>query len=209
MLNELGPIPSCAQTGRSSAWNIVERYRTLLAIPVGLSVPVARIVSDEFAVPIAGTVELTVLAGLFLLALAALSWPWTSYPVALRLSLASTTALVCVGTVNAFVRDPGDTRIVPWIVPVGVVFVFAVFCAGAFVVLSGLVFVRTRYWPVYPPGHCERCGYNLFALPSARCPECGTPFVSKKPIGEGMYEQEHGARQHRLSQQPSRGERLV
>lgn len=24
-----------------------------------------------------------------------------------------------------------------------------------------------------PPGHCQRCGYNLFSNVSGRCPECG------------------------------------
>ena len=27
-----------------------------------------------------------------------------------------------------------------------------------------------------PPGHCTRCGYNLFGLQDPRCPECGTAF---------------------------------
>ena len=25
----------------------------------------------------------------------------------------------------------------------------------------------------YPPGHCRRCGYNLYGNKSGRCPECG------------------------------------
>lgn len=27
-----------------------------------------------------------------------------------------------------------------------------------------------------PPGHCQRCGYNLKGLTEARCPECGQAF---------------------------------
>lgn len=27
-----------------------------------------------------------------------------------------------------------------------------------------------------PPGHCQRCGYNLQGLTEPRCPECGTGF---------------------------------
>ena len=26
-----------------------------------------------------------------------------------------------------------------------------------------------------PPGHCEKCGYNLTANTSGICPECGAP----------------------------------
>lgn len=45
-----------------------------------------------------------------------------------------------------------------------------------FAALSGVVFLRNRYRPVYPAGHCRKCGYNLHGLPDRRCPECGTPF---------------------------------
>jgi len=27
-----------------------------------------------------------------------------------------------------------------------------------------------------PPGHCQRCGYNLTGNVSGLCPECGTPI---------------------------------
>lgn len=207
-MGEVDPARSSAQEKRSGVLAVVRRYRTLLAVLVGLSLPATRVASDLSAVPVADTIELTVLAGIYLLVLATLCWPLTSYATALRLSLVSAIALVCAGTVNVFVREPGDTSIIPWIVPVGIVFVFSVFCAGAFAALSGLVFVRMRYWPVYGPGQCQRCGYNLFALQSARCPECGTPFASKKVIEERMREREHCSRPHRMSQEQCRAERL-
>jgi hypothetical protein len=28
----------------------------------------------------------------------------------------------------------------------------------------------------YPPGHCQKCGYDLTGNVSGRCPECGTPI---------------------------------
>jgi hypothetical protein len=31
-----------------------------------------------------------------------------------------------------------------------------------------------------PAGHCQSCGYDLRNLTEPRCPECGTPFDSKK-----------------------------
>jgi len=32
-----------------------------------------------------------------------------------------------------------------------------------------------RLFRIYPPGHCQSCGYNLFANVSGICPECGKP----------------------------------
>jgi len=52
--------------------------------------------------------------------------------------------------------------IIGWLIPVAV--------------LSGIVFLRNRYRPVYPSGHCAKCGYNLHGLTEPRCPECGKSF---------------------------------
>lgn len=185
-MNEIGADLSRVSRICAVAWRVIQRHRMVGGALVGLSLPVARIVSDLFAVPIADSVELTLLAGLYLIALAALCWPWTSYALALRLSMAAAIALVCVGSVNVFVRNVGATRLVPWIFPVSVVFVFAVFWAAAFAVLSGLVFVRTRNWTVYRPGYCQACGNGLMGLQDARCPECGTPFVPSELNTEGV-----------------------
>lgn len=45
-----------------------------------------------------------------------------------------------------------------------------------FLILSGVVFLRNRFRPVFPSGHCSKCGYDLQGLPEPRCPECGKPF---------------------------------
>ena len=42
--------------------------------------------------------------------------------------------------------------------------------------LTSVVFIRNRYWPVHEPGRCRVCDYDLRGLPKPRCPECGTPF---------------------------------
>jgi hypothetical protein len=60
---------------------------------------------------------------------------------------------------------------------------FVILWAAPFVLLSIAVYVHNRYWPVYPPGHCAICGYNLWGLPSPRCPECGTPFEPDEERG--------------------------
>ncbi len=39
-----------------------------------------------------------------------------------------------------------------------------------------VVFLRRKYWPAPPEGHCQTCGYSLQGLPEPRCPECGEAF---------------------------------
>ncbi len=41
-----------------------------------------------------------------------------------------------------------------------------------------LAAVISRLGPLYPRGHCRRCGYNLTGNVSGICPECGQPIVS-------------------------------
>ena len=40
---------------------------------------------------------------------------------------------------------------------------------------------RDRRLP--PPGHCQRCGYDLTGNVSGRCPECGTAFEREGETG--------------------------
>jgi hypothetical protein len=49
-------------------------------------------------------------------------------------------------------------------------------CAVLCATVSVAVWAHNRYWPVYEPGHCANCGYNLRGLPLPRCPECGQEF---------------------------------
>ncbi len=37
----------------------------------------------------------------------------------------------------------------------------------------------------HPPGHCQRCGYNLRGLTVPRCPECATEFDHSTVTGKG------------------------
>jgi hypothetical protein len=43
-----------------------------------------------------------------------------------------------------------------------------------------VAFIRgpLRRWRRRDPGLCRRCGYNLTANTSGRCPECGTPATT-------------------------------
>ncbi len=58
--------------------------------------------------------------------------------------------------------------------------IFGDICLSLFTVLiAGVAHGITRAWAIYkriPPGHCQQCGYNLFANISGICPECGTPI---------------------------------
>lgn len=47
---------------------------------------------------------------------------------------------------------------------------------------TGYLFWRDRRR--IPPGHCQSCGYNLFANVSGICPECGEPC--KSDAGEAV-----------------------
>jgi hypothetical protein len=54
-------------------------------------------------------------------------------------------------------------------------------CWIPFVLLAvptALLWYRARR-PI-PPGHCQKCGYDLTGNVSGRCPECGTPVRSEK-----------------------------
>lgn len=51
------------------------------------------------------------------------------------------------------------------------------FLAGFLPVLAvGLAYAVARWLHRRrcPPGHCQKCGYNLTGNVSGRCPECGT-----------------------------------
>ncbi len=52
---------------------------------------------------------------------------------------------------------------------------FGWFAAGT----TSLVLLWLGRGRASPPGHCQRCGYDLTGLTEPRCPECGQPFEAK------------------------------
>jgi hypothetical protein len=48
---------------------------------------------------------------------------------------------------------------------------------GSFLALGTALLACRWIFPQWrPPGHCQRCGYDLTGNVSGRCPECGTPI---------------------------------
>ena len=122
-----------------------------------------------------------VLAGAFLGGLLFNSWPLRSYGVVVGVTLAAWVCFVLVGMVNMLALFP---QLPPYLDLVGgITFHCALFWGAPCLLLSAIVLVRRRYWPVYPSGHCAVCGYNLRGLPEPRCPECGTAFNAETPVG--------------------------
>lgn len=175
------------------AWGAMLQYRIPLAVMVGLSFPAVCLSFVLLGVPIVdiAVIAVAVMLGFYFLALAVICWPWTSYALAHRLSLAAAIGVVCGVLVNHIIQPLGDGfagRPLARIIFLSVGFVF--YYVAGLALLSGFVFVRMRYWPVYPPGHCKQCGYNLTGNVSGNCSECGTPLVSETTIEEGASPQQ-------------------
>ena len=91
---------------------------------------------------------------------------------------------VCL--ILALVR--GDIHRVEALVIVVALAGFGFFGVSA-LMLSVVVLLRRRFWPVFPGGHCRYCGYCLYGLPTPRCPECGRPCNApnrKRIVGAGI-----------------------
>ncbi len=157
------------------------RHRLLTAVLVGAA---CRTASEALS----GVVQLHVYtraAGVswnvvfFLLdcaAVGALCWPLRDYR-----GVWSVSAFFCLGILAAWVPQfagfiyRGQIHWRPVILGLWIA-IYLVFWLVMVFALSAVVFVRNRYRPVYPTGHCAKCGYDLQGLPEPRCPECGKPF---------------------------------
>jgi len=129
-------------------------------------------------VPGPGYVLATLIALTFL-GLVCICWPLRKYRAAILTPLAVILSQDLLGkavylysTSAGLGPPPLPARTILWIWLVNDLVFFGGFCGP----LVAAVFVRNRYWPVYEPGYCGACGYNLRGLPEPRCPECGTPF---------------------------------
>jgi len=117
---------------------------------------------------------------IYLAGLALASWPLTSLRKVWMSALLMAAGYISIASINmwqALRTGLIHRRSAACIVLVSVLFAFWV---GYSAIGSLLVWVRRRYWPIFPPGHCKKCGYCLFGLTTRRCPECGTPFMDSQ-----------------------------
>ncbi len=111
----------------------------------------------------------------YMTGLGLLCWPLRAYK-----STASISAVAFLGVFAysipgqiELMRSPPTNR---WFVVFSFVAPPFIVWLVPFAVLSGVIFLRNRYRPIYPPGRCGKCGYDLQGLPEPRCPECGKSF---------------------------------
>ncbi len=158
------------------------RHRYITAILVGVAYERAKTVISpilqSYVHTTADAVAINVASALvYLLIVGVLCLPLRTYRTVL-----ATFAFFVLGSFGA-----GFPNIVRWISTLSqqrtisyafFLFVSALLIAWAVpcLVLSIVVYLRNRYRPIYPPGHCGKCGYDLHGLPEPRCPECGKPF---------------------------------
>jgi hypothetical protein len=107
---------------------------------------------------------------------AAVSWPLNSYAKVAKVVL---TGEVCgLTAVFGYLSYKHVGRLDLMDLAVYGAMMYAVWCGGVVGVGCLSVYLRKRYWPEYPPGHCDYCGYCLTGLSESRCPECGSVFLS-------------------------------
>jgi hypothetical protein len=114
-------------------------------------------------------------ATVYLTLLGALSWPLRSYRSVLLVTLAAAAGSAAVALARLYVYHDSITQ--KWhLLMFGLLLANVASWLMTYIPLHITVYSRRQYWPVYPPGYCKKCGYDLRGLPLPRCPECGTPF---------------------------------
>ena len=149
------------------------RTRLLLTVFIGLCLGLCHSL-----IPQDGTAKAILLLYYFPIVPALLGpacWPLRSYRAA---AYVSAIGCICAAAHNLYdFRDLYEYfGFTVWLVEC------SIFWAFTMSVLTVAVLVRNRLRPVYPPGHCLKCGYDLRASKD-RCPECGTEFSNVKTAG--------------------------
>jgi hypothetical protein len=155
------------------AWAFLRAHPLLLAVIVeagvslgGLFIP--WVVVGEWAPVVRCALIATLLAGLVLA-----SWPLRRCRTVVGVTVVGWCGHAAVGIPNILRYFP---HVPLRVLAVAMLYDFGLFAALPCGMLCAAVWLRGRYQPIYPPGQCAACGYDLRGLDRARCPECGTPF---------------------------------
>lgn len=150
--------------------------RLAAAAVVGLAFPLVRRMVHAAFPSLDPTIEFPIVLIAYVVVLGIVSLPYRNYRAVLKIGLAAAIGFAIHASFFLFVAERAGWGSYFWVPVLGV----PVYLCGTLLVntmvLSGLLWVRNRYWPCFSPGYCARCGYCLFGLPTERCPECGTPF---------------------------------
>ena len=164
-----------SRTPLTRVWDLHASHR-LAALAIGMSFPIGRIVVRVLALQIPVPLEVGVLSLLYLGGLAILCVPLRDYRIVGTTTLIAALGFSVVGAFNIFFSAPHYVTEYTGTVLMYVAGAFVIEWGVPWGILSLVVLARTSLWPVFPPGHCTRCGYNLHGLPGAICPECGSLF---------------------------------
>lgn len=156
-------------------WEIDVRDR-LAALAIGMSFPLGRILVRVLSLQIGLGGELLVLGLLYLAGVAILCRPLRDYRAVGTMTLIAALGFSVVGGFNAFVSARHLVTEDTWVLLTSGALAFVVAWCLPWGMLSVVVLIRRRRWPIFPPGQCVRCGYDLRGLPDNVCPECGTAF---------------------------------
>ena len=159
----------------------IQRYPLRFAAGVGVVYWVVTLVQMRYFMPAGQPTPMPYLRpSLLLLAMFVICAPYRNYRTAAMVPVVAVTALMTLFTINVvgipLVR--GQTADLPPVssLLVALLIPWSALCGVPMILLLITTHVRRRFWPVFTPGHCRVCDYNLHGLPDPRCPECGTVF---------------------------------